>query len=113
MTPLQAIRKLCVACCGSPFLVQDCGGDQCLGGQGDGDGRCYLYPYRMGRGRPSVKLIRKFCLECMSHSSELVSQCKSKECPLHHYRQGKNPKRVKVGGRQPDAPRCVSSGKWL
>jgi len=93
MTPLRAIRKVCVACVGSPYEVKDCGGDACLGVQGDEKGICYFYPYRMGRGRPSVKLIRKFCLECMGSSSKRVAECKS-DCPLHPYRFGKNPKRA-------------------
>ena len=93
MTPLQAIRKVCVVCVGSVYEVKDCGGDNCLGAQGDENGVCYLSPYRLGKGRPSVKLIRKFCLECMGGSSKLVAECKS-DCPLQPYRFGKNPKLV-------------------
>jgi len=91
MTPLQAIRKVCVACVDSPFLVKHCGGDQCLNGHGDENGQCYFFPYRDGKGRPSVKLIRKFCVECMG-STRLVA-----ECPLHEYRFGTNPKRKGIG----------------
>jgi len=94
MIPLKAIRKLCVACVGSPFEVDKCGGNKCLGGQGDENGVCYFYPYRKGRGRPSVKLIRKFCLECMGGGRKLVAECGGEECPLHQYRFGKNPKRA-------------------
>jgi hypothetical protein len=93
MTPLRAIRQLCVACVGSPYEVKDCGGDACLGLQGDEREICYFYPYRMGRGRPSVKLVRKFCLECMDGSRRLVAECGS-DCPLNPYRFGKNPKRA-------------------
>jgi len=96
MTPLQAIRKICVACVGSPFLVKDCGGDQCLNGQGDKKGVCYFYPYRLNKGRPSVKLIRKFCVECMG-SAILVAECATAECPLYQYRFGTNPKRKGIG----------------
>ena len=97
-TPGQAIRRICVACVGSPYAVRDCGGDQCLGGQGNEDGICYFYPYRLGRGRPSVKLIRKFCRECLGGSSQAIAECEKKECPLHQFRFGKHPKRA---GRMP------------
>ena len=93
MTPLQAIRKICVACVCSVYEVTDCGGDKCLGGQGDENGACIFFPYRLGKGRPSVKTIRKFCLECQGGSSALVSKCKS-DCSLHPYRFGKSPARA-------------------
>ena len=96
MTPLGAIRKICVACVGSPYGVRDCGGDKCIGGQGGENGVCCLFPYRLSKGRPSVKTIRKFCLECMGGSSKLISECGS-DCPLHSYRFGKNPKRAGMG----------------
>ena len=95
MTPLEAIRKICVACVGSPYEVKDCGGDACLDSQGDEQGVCHFFPFRLGRGRPSVKLIRKFCLECMDGSMKLVAECQS-DCPLHPYRFGKNPKRAEM-----------------
>ena len=98
MTPLEAIRKVCVACVGSPYDVADCCGDECLDGQGDENGVCYFYPFRMGRGRPSVKLIRKFCLECMGGSSRLVAECGSEDCLLRQYRFGRHPK---LAGRLP------------
>jgi len=94
MTPLKAIRKVCVACVCKPSQVHKCGGNRCLEGVGDENGVCYFYPYRMGKGRPSVKLIRKYCLECMGGSKRLVAECRSEECPLHQYRFGKNPKRA-------------------
>ena len=93
MTPLEAIRKICVACVGSPYETEDCGGDECLGGQGDEAGVCFFFPFRLGKGRPSVKTIRKFCLECKSDSSKLVAECDS-DFPLHPYRFGKSPARA-------------------
>jgi len=93
MTPLEAIRKICVACAGSPYEVKDCGGNNCLGDQGDEKGVCYFFPFRFGKGRPSVKTIRKFCLECVGGSSRLVAECQS-DCPLHPYRLGKSPARA-------------------
>lgn len=89
-TPLRAIRRFCVACVGSPYEVDGCGGDKCLNGQGDGEGVCFFYRFRMGKGRPSVKLIRKMCLECMEGSSKLVADCES-DCHLKRFRFGKNP----------------------
>jgi len=100
VTPLTAIRKVCVECVGSAYDVEHCGGDRCLGGQGDRGGICYFWKYRMGRGRPSVKTIRKFCLECMGESRKLVAECDT-DCVLHSYRFGRNPKRAGMGPKIP------------
>jgi hypothetical protein len=107
MTPLRAIRKICVDCVGSAYDVAGCGGGKCLDGQGDETGKCYFYLYRMGKGRPSVKLIRKFCLECMGDSRQLVRECES-DCALHPYRFGRNPKRAGMGRK--DAFKHIVSG---
>ena len=96
MTPLRAIRKVCVECVGSSHEVRDCGGDACMGVQGGEKGVCYFFPFRLTNGRPSVKLLRKFCLECQGGSSRLVATCRL-DCPLHQYRFGKNPKRAGMG----------------
>ncbi len=104
MTPLEAIRKICVACVGSPYEVNDCRGDQCLGGQGDENGICFFYNYRIGKGRPSVKLIRRFCLECLGGRRQLVSECRCSDCPLHEYRFGKNPRRAGIGNKNAIPP---------
>ena len=93
-TPGKAIRRVCVACVGSAHEVRDCGGNECFNGQGDENGICYFYQHRMGTGRPSVKLIRKFCLECLGGSYQLVEECENLSCPVHQYRFGKNPKRA-------------------
>jgi hypothetical protein len=93
MTPQEAIRKFCVQCVGSVYEVKWCGGEICIGNQGDRNGVCYLYPYRHGRGagKPSVKLIRKFCLECMAGKKKSVAECPAVDCTLHRFRFGKNP----------------------
>ena len=85
LTQRQALREHCIDCAGSVSAVRNC--------QGDGlfDGPCILFPYRMGVGRPSVMLIRKFCLCCMGGSWKLVKQCSSSKCPFLHFRMGKNP----------------------
>ncbi len=111
MTPGKAIRSVCVACVGSAHKVRKCPGDKCLGGYGDENGACYFYPHRMGAGRPSVKLIRKFCLECMGGRKQLVGECRSLDCPLHQYRFGKNPKRAGVGNKKPVTPTVSSENQ--
>jgi len=85
MTPRRAIREHCVDCVGSTSAVRDCQGDELF------DGPCILFPYRMGTGRPSVKLIRKFCLYCMGGRWKLVKECSNTRCPFLPYRMGKNP----------------------
>jgi len=88
-TPGQSIRRFCLECVGSFHEVKTCGGDKCLGGQGDEHGRCRFYAYRLGKGRPSLKLIRRMCLECMGGSSQFVAQCGAQDCPVHQYRFGR------------------------
>jgi hypothetical protein len=99
-TPVQAIHKLCVQCVGSPFEVEDCGGDKCLNGGCDKDGVCWFWKYRLGKGRPSVKLIRKYCLFCQGGSRKFVRECIESvdhhgmtACPLFPFRMGVNPAR--------------------
>jgi hypothetical protein len=86
MTPRKAIRQNCIDCVGSASDVRDCQGDELIGSP------CLFYPYRMGKGRPSVRLIRKHCLWCMSGSQKLVRDCPSRKCPFLPYRLGYNPK---------------------
>ena len=85
LTPGQAIREHCLDCVGSVSAVNNCRGDELF------DGLCILFPYRLGVGRPLVKLIRKFCLYCMGGSCKLTKKCPSRTCPFLHYRLGKNP----------------------
>src|SRR5208337_1607502 len=109
MTPVEAIHKFCVACVGSPFEVKDCGGNKCLNGGCTSSGECWFYKFRLGNGRPSVKLIHKYCRYCMGSgpdSRKLVEACHADEpfkavtpCALHPYRMGRNPKREGLGGK--------------
>ncbi len=85
VTPGKAIRKFCLACVDGSYQVQDCQGNQMV------DGPCALYKFRMGRGRPSVKTIRKHCLYCCNHSLLDVRECPDEKCTLHKFRMGKNP----------------------
>ena len=98
LTPGKAIRKFCVECAGSPLMVKNCGGDQLLNKEEGNNGVCYFYPFRMGKGRPSVKLIRKMCLECTGKAYSVISNCPSTKCPIYKFRFGKNPNYPKTRG---------------
>ncbi len=93
MTPRRAIRKNCIDCIGGATEVRDCQGDKLF------DRPCLFYPYRMGRGRPSVRLIRKNCLWCRGGSAPLVRNCPSKTCLFLPYRMGKSPAHAGLPGR--------------
>lgn len=97
MTPKKAIRSHCFQCAGSADQVRNCGGHKMLGDQGNPEdgGRCWFYAYLLGKGRPSVKIIREHCLECMGGSRKQVRNCLSYTCPLHEFRMGTNPNRTK------------------
>jgi hypothetical protein len=86
MTPGKAIRKFCLACVGTATEVHKCQGNKMLIGD-----PCPLYPYRLGKGRPSVKTIRKHCLYCCNNSRKLVRECPDESCPLYKFRLGTNP----------------------
>ena len=87
MTPGEAIRKFCVDCVGSVYQTEDCSGGFCYA-----SGKpCNFYKFRQGRGRPSVKIIRRECLFCMGNSSALVRECSNEKCALYLFRFGKNP----------------------
>jgi hypothetical protein len=83
LTPRQAIREHCIDCVGGASAVRDCQGEELY------DGPCIFFHCRLGTGRPSVKLIRKFCLYCMGGSWKLVKGCPSMPCPFLPYRMGK------------------------
>ena len=94
MTPGSAIRAFCVGCCGGVFgEVKSCDGD----GTDPAFHACPFHPYRMGRGRPSVKIIRKFCLQCMGDRIDFVRECDTIDCSCHPYRMGKNPAMIGKG----------------
>jgi hypothetical protein len=106
-TPGNAIRKKCLDCAGSASAVRDCQGDKLC------DGPCPFFPYREGKGRPSVKLIRKYCLWCTGGSPKLVKECRSLTCPLYDYRMATNPKRAGVRRQFPTRidERAAGNGK--
>lgn len=87
-SPLQTIRSFCIACvCGHSKEVASCDGDGII----PGFMQCHFHPYRLGKGRPSVKIMRKFCLQCQGGSSIMVKECTTEDCLIHPYRFGKNP----------------------
>ena len=91
VTPGRAIKAFCIQCMGGASEarqeVRNCAEDDCL-----------FHQYRRGKGRPSVKIIRKMCLYCMGGNYRLISEGVSESCPIHYYRFGKNPK---LAGRTP------------
>ena len=112
MTPGEGIHSHCTKCVGTPQAIHNCGGDRMIGGQGDANGVCYYFPHRLGKGKPSVKIIRAFCLECQGGDktrkvqprevTDGVKFCPSKKCTLYPFRLGKNPniKRVPIWVKQ-------------
>ena len=86
MTPGKAIRKHCVECVGSVYQTEGCKGDELLDGT-----KCHFSKFRNGTGKPSVKIIRKFCLHCMGGSRRAVLECRVESCFLFPFRFGKNP----------------------
>lgn len=101
-TPGKAVRRFCVDCVGGEKekkYVKVCGGDKCLNGQGDAAGVCYLFPYRLRKGRPSVRTIRRFCTECAGGGRDEVTHCPVPDCALYPYRMATNPKRKGMGSR--------------
>jgi hypothetical protein len=94
ITPGSAIRAFCVSYCGGVFgEVKTCDGN----GTDTAYHACPFHRYRLGRGRPSVKIIRRFCLQCMGNSPKLVGECATTDCVVHLYRMGKNPARIGKG----------------
>lgn len=93
-TTKQAIREQCRACVGlrpgqALDEVRNCGGHTVYA-----TGKpCPFYPFRLGVGRPRLRIIRLFCLECMGGHSTFVTDCTTADCPLHFFRMGKNPMR--------------------
>jgi hypothetical protein len=58
---------------------------------------CPFYEYRTGNKRPSVKVMRRFCLECQGGNKEAVKECLIDDCLIHTFRFGKNPARAGKG----------------
>jgi len=94
LSPKEAIRSQCLACVGGHKKeVAACNGN----GSIPGFHICPFHSYRLGKGRPSIKIIRKFCLQCMGGSKVFVKECTTEDCFVHQYRFGKNPARAGIG----------------
>jgi hypothetical protein len=114
LTPLQAIRQECLACCiGSAHEVAMCPAkacpswpfrfghratDQIIAAQGD----TLLHPqewvmtaaeFHAGR-HSALQAIKRKCLDCSGASKSEVRNCAFKDCGLHPFRQGTNPNRA-------------------
>jgi len=106
-TPSKSVKRFCSQCCGGIRKeVVNCTGDKPI--MGGLYKRCPFYNNRFGKGRVSVKTIRKHCLICMGGSKESVKECPSKTCPLYPFRFGTNPNYGKV-----DRKRKSKSAKKL
>jgi len=94
LSPKESIRAQCLACAGDHKKeIASCNGD----GSIPGFHICHFHPYRLGKGRPSIKIIRKFCLQCMGGSKVFVRECETEDCVLYHFRFGKNPALARKG----------------
>ena len=93
MRPGIAIRKFCLTCCDGYEAVKDCQGDEMV------DGPCPFFPFRKGKGRTSVKLIKQHCLYCQGLTKgshlEPIENCLVLKCPLYKFRMGTNPNIIK------------------
>lgn len=93
-SPRETIRAYCIYCNGGKakeVVMCDANGSDPV------FHACPFHPYRVGRGRPSVKVIRKFCLQCMGGGMDFVRECETADCLCHPYRMGKNPTRTNKG----------------
>ena len=80
LTPLTAIRKICLDCQETTTDIRSCLFDECS-----------LYPFRMGKGRVKLKDIRAYCRWCCLDKDNEIKLCPSNNCPLWIYRNGHNP----------------------
>lgn len=88
LSPKETIRMQCLACVGGHRKdVESCDGDDPAFHQ------CPYHPYRLGKNRPSIKILRQFCLQCLGDSLTFVRECETQGCFNHPYRLGKNPAR--------------------
>jgi len=88
-TPTEVVKLFCKknCCCGVQSMVKNCNGKLISSKE-----ICPLHAYRLGKGRISVKTIRKHCLYfCMGGSKKAVRECESVGCPLYKFRMGTNP----------------------
>ena len=98
-SPSQTIRAHCHYCVQSR---KDSEVKNCTGHIVYTTGKpCSFYEYRMGKKRPSVKVMRQFCLDCMGGNKAAVKECETGDCQIHPFRFGKNPM-LAGKGKSPD-----------
>jgi hypothetical protein len=98
-SPSQTIRAHCHYCVQSR---KDSDVENCTGHIVFTTGKpCPFYEYRMGKKRPSVKVMRQFCLDCMGGNKAAVKECEIIDCLIHPFRFGKNPA-LTGKGKNPD-----------
>ena len=97
-TPSGTIRSYCHYCVQSrsDSEVENCTGHIVFATGAP----CPFYEYRMGRKRSSVKIMRRFCLDCMGGNKAAVKECSTYDCLIYHFRMGKNPA-LKGKGKSP------------
>lgn len=78
---MKAVRKYCLdCCCGSALEVRECPIKD-----------CHLFKGRFGKGRITLKTIRKNCIDC-SETVRSIRTCELTACSLWPYRMGHRPK---------------------
>lgn len=85
MGPLKAIRLHCSECYSG--LAKECSGRLL------DDTICLLHPYRMGKGRVRLKVIKAYCLKCTNGK---LDDCIG-DCTLQDFKYGTNPNRKGIG----------------
>ena len=88
-SPSQTIRSYCRYCVQSKSdsEIENCTGYIVFATKAP----CPFYEYRMGKKRCSIKIMRRFCLDCMGNNKIAVRECPTDDCLLHPFRLGKNP----------------------
>jgi len=94
-SPSRTIQEYCHYCVQSRSNSEV---ENCTGHTVFATGKpCPFYEYRLRKKRPSVKIMRKFCLECMGGNREAVEECSTIDCLIYPFRFGKNPSRAGKG----------------
>ena len=92
ITLTEAIRLHCLTCCGGKQLFSKV--KRCTGKMINGS-KCPLHPYRLGKGVTKLKLIKRYCSECLGGTQDnILDTCTSQDCAFYDYRYGKRLKKV-------------------
>lgn len=97
MSPKVAIKTHCRACYSDSRIFVSCDFTECA-----------LHKRADVGLATSVKRIRLFCRQCVTHEN-LIRGCDGKttnmgDCPLHPFRMAKNPNRTGFGYKKPISP---------